>query len=258
LPRGSGDTTPNWGSGDTTPNSGATVPGSCLGFPLRIPGAPYLVVALASRSSRDTVPGSCLGFALRIPGAPYLVRALASRSWSFPAMARLARVVAPRIPHQISRRGNRRQPTFFCGGDDQCYLELMAQLHNPEQVEIWAYCLMPNHVHLIAVPQSADGLRQAIGEAHRRYTRRGNFSSDPLDWRRLGAGKLAPGRFSPEDQAVQHNRDPCLVCVFRIARRHEPPTAWRLIQNPDVNRSLTPTSPRRLGRGLDRNRAGCG
>ena len=39
-------------------------------------------------------------------------------------------------------------------------------------VEIWSYCLMPNHVHLVAVPRSEDGLRRAIGEAHRRYTRR--------------------------------------------------------------------------------------
>jgi putative transposase len=36
-------------------------------------------------------------------------------------------------------------------------------------VEIWAYCLMPNHSHLIAVPESPDGLRRAIGDAHRRY-----------------------------------------------------------------------------------------
>ena len=36
-------------------------------------------------------------------------------------------------------------------------------------VELWAYCLMPNHVHLVAVPESADGLRRAIGEVHRRY-----------------------------------------------------------------------------------------
>jgi len=51
----------------------------------------------------------------------------------------------------------------------------MAQFCRAEQIEICAYCLLTNHVHLIAVPQSADGLRQAIGEAYRRYTRRVNF-----------------------------------------------------------------------------------
>jgi len=64
----------------------------------------------------------------------------------------------------------------------------MAQLCRPEQVEICAYCLMPNHVRLIAVPQSADGLRQAIGEAHRRCTRRVNFRAG---WR----GHLWQGHF---------------------------------------------------------------
>ena len=55
--------------------------------------------------------------------------------------------------------------------------------------EIWAYCLMPNHVHLIAVPHSADGLRRAIGEVHRRYTRAVNFREG---WR----GHLWQGRFA--------------------------------------------------------------
>ena len=56
-------------------------------------------------------------------------------------------------------------------------------------VEVWAYCLMRNHIHLIAVPESEDGLRLAIGEAHRRYTRRINFREG---WR----GHLWHGRFA--------------------------------------------------------------
>ena len=104
-------------------------------------------------------------------------------------MPRLARVVVPGLPHHITQRGNRRQPTFFCDEDYQCYLDLMAQSCSVHQVEIWAYCLMPNHVHLIAVPQSVDGLRRAIGEAHRRYTRMVNFRER---WR----GHLWQGRFA--------------------------------------------------------------
>ena len=90
-------------------------------------------------------------------------------------MPRLARVVVPGLPHHITQRGNRRQQTFFCDEDYRSYLELMGQWCGAHQVEIWAYCLMLNHVHLIAVPQSADGLRRAVGEAHRRYTRSVNF-----------------------------------------------------------------------------------
>src|ERR1017187_289233 len=81
-------------------------------------------------------------------------------------MARLARVVAPGLPHHITQRANRGQRSFFCDEDYQSYLELMAQWCGAHKVEIWAYCLMPNRVHLIAVPQSADGLRRAIGEVH--------------------------------------------------------------------------------------------
>jgi REP element-mobilizing transposase RayT len=67
-------------------------------------------------------------------------------------MARLARLVIPGLPHHVTQRGNRRQPTFFNDGDYAAYLELMAEWCREEGVEIWSYCLMPNHVHLIAVP----------------------------------------------------------------------------------------------------------
>ncbi len=104
-------------------------------------------------------------------------------------MARMARVVAPGHPHHVTQRGNRRQQTFFKDEDYQAYLELMSQWCDIHGVQIWAYCLMPNHVHLIAVPQSKDALNLAIGEAHRRYTRRVNFREG---WR----GHLWQGRFS--------------------------------------------------------------
>ena len=104
-------------------------------------------------------------------------------------MARLARLVIPGLPHHITQRGNRRQQTFFDDSDYAAYLELMADWCREHGVEIWGYCLMPNHVHLIAVPKTEDGLRRAIGEAHRRYTRRINFREK---WR----GYLWQGRFA--------------------------------------------------------------
>jgi putative transposase len=90
-------------------------------------------------------------------------------------MARIARIVVPGIPHHITQRGNRCQETFFNTGDYREYISLMAEACNLHGVEIWAYCLMSNHVHLIAVPEKTESLRQAIGEAHRRYTRSINF-----------------------------------------------------------------------------------
>ena len=74
-------------------------------------------------------------------------------------MTRLARLVVQGVPHHITQRGNRRQQTFFNDGDYTAYLELMAERCCQRGVEIWSDCRMPNHVHLIAVPSSQDGLR---------------------------------------------------------------------------------------------------
>jgi len=73
-------------------------------------------------------------------------------------MPRIARVVAPGLPHHVTQRGNRRQQTFFCKSDYKLYMHLMAEWCAKYNVEIWAYCLMPNHTHLIAVPKDATGL----------------------------------------------------------------------------------------------------
>ena len=73
-------------------------------------------------------------------------------------MARMARVVVPGYPHHITQRGNRRLPTFFSDEDYGAYLDLMAAHCRAQGVSIRAWCLMPNHVHLIAVPKTGEGL----------------------------------------------------------------------------------------------------
>ena len=90
-------------------------------------------------------------------------------------MARMARVVVPDYPHHVTQRGNRRQKTFFCDDDHQYYIELIADYSKQSETDVWAYCLMPNHVHIVMVPKEEDGLRATLGEAHRRYTRYINF-----------------------------------------------------------------------------------
>jgi len=85
-------------------------------------------------------------------------------------MSRLARIVVPGLPHHVTQRGNRRQRVFFEDGDFALYRDILAERRRRAGVAVWAYCLMPNHVHLILVPQSADGLARAIGETHRQYT----------------------------------------------------------------------------------------
>ena len=85
-------------------------------------------------------------------------------------MARLSRVVIPGIPHHITQRGNGRARTFFEQGDFALYLDLLAEAAERARAEIWSYCLMPNHVHIVLTPSDTDGLRRTFGELHRRYT----------------------------------------------------------------------------------------
>ena len=86
-------------------------------------------------------------------------------------MARLARIVVPGLAHHVTQRGNRGLETFFGKADYALYKALVAEQCRAAETAVWAYCLMPNHVHLILVPGDADGLRRSLGEAHRRYTR---------------------------------------------------------------------------------------
>ena len=89
-------------------------------------------------------------------------------------MPRIARIIAEGYPHHVTQRGNRRLETFFCDEDYEAYLQLMSEWLTKRDVSVWAYCLMPNHVHLIAVPDTEEGLARSVGEAHRRYTRSGS------------------------------------------------------------------------------------
>jgi len=69
----------------------------------------------------------------------------------------MARLAVPGCPHHITQRGNRRQEMFFGNNDYRTHIELMAEWCGKCSVEIWAYCLMPSHVHLIAVASDTRG-----------------------------------------------------------------------------------------------------
>jgi putative transposase len=68
-----------------------------------------------------------------------------------------------------TQRGNGRTRTFFNDQDFALYRDLLAGHCHLADVEVWAWCLMPNHVHLILVPSDTDGLRRALAATHRRY-----------------------------------------------------------------------------------------
>ena len=109
-------------------------------------------------------------------------------------MPRLARTVCARVPHHITQRGNRREKVFFTDDDRHAYLGWLKEYAEKHEVDILAYCLMPNHIHLVAVPATEDNLQQALKPLHMRYAQRinrargwkghvwqGRFFSSPLD-----------------------------------------------------------------------------
>ena len=103
-------------------------------------------------------------------------------------MPRLARTVCARVPHHITQRGNRREKVFFTDDDRHAYLNWLREYAEKHRVDVLAYCLMTNHIHLVAVPETEDGLHQALKPLHMRYAQRINRARG---WK----GHLWQGRF---------------------------------------------------------------
>ncbi|UCD00360.1 MAG: transposase, partial [Phycisphaerales bacterium] len=84
-------------------------------------------------------------------------------------MPRLARTVAVGFAHHITQRGNNRYDVFFVDDDRRVYLELLKEQADKYGLDLVGYCLMSNHVHLIAIPHAEDALAKAVGRTHFRY-----------------------------------------------------------------------------------------
>ena len=89
-------------------------------------------------------------------------------------MPRHARALFPGVPHHVTQRGNHRATVFFEQSDGVAYLRLLRKQSDRHSIEIVAYCLMPNHVHLVLVPMDASGLHQALRAVHGQFARRIN------------------------------------------------------------------------------------
>ena len=134
-------------------------------------------------------------------------------------MARISRLVIPGLPHHVTQRGNRRAQTFFEDGDYALYKDLLSEAARNAGAEIWAYCLMPDHVHIIIVPEDEDGLRRTFADAHRRYT-------GYINARMRVTGHLWQGRFGSvvmDDEHLGHavryvSRNPVRAKLVRRAR----------------------------------------
>jgi putative transposase len=84
-------------------------------------------------------------------------------------MPRFARAIAVGSPHHVTQRGTDRECVFFTRADREVYLDLLRTCARDARLRILAYCLMPNHIHLVAVPDEPDSLATALRRAHGRY-----------------------------------------------------------------------------------------
>lgn len=103
------------------------------------------------------------------------------------------------IPHHVTQRGNRRERTFFEEGDYALYLDLLSEGAARAGVEIWLYCLMRSHVHIIAVPRDGDCLGRAFRHIHRRCT---GYVNAPM----RVTGHLWQGRWGYSKQSERAQR----------------------------------------------------
>ena len=104
-------------------------------------------------------------------------------------MARLPRLTVPGYPHHIIQRGNNRQAIFASVVD---YEMLLALLHENAQkfgVVVHSYVLMTNHFHLLATPETDEGLPLMMQAVGRRYVR--NFNDTLGRSGRCGKGDTA-------------------------------------------------------------------
>jgi putative transposase len=93
-------------------------------------------------------------------------------------MARIPRLVLPGIPHHITQRGNNRRQVFFNDADHRLYLRLLRENADKFKLQIWGYCLMPNHIHLIAAPEFPDSLSRTLGRTHATFAQIANIRAE--------------------------------------------------------------------------------
>jgi len=166
----------------------------------------------------------------------------------------VARVVIADVAHHVTQRGNGRQ--FILAGDAErwVYLDLLRQALREQPLSVLGYCLMSNHVHVVAIPQRAEVLAETFQHVHGRYAAywnvahstsghvwQGRFYSCPMDpghlWTALRYAELNPVRAGivaeaaawPWSSAAAHcgtaDPDPCLD--MSAWRRQWSEASWR-------------------------------
>ena len=84
-------------------------------------------------------------------------------------MPRIARLLAINYPHHITQRGNNKETVFFDEEDRKSYLKILKKYSDQWNFDVWAYCLMPNHIHILAVPRKEESFAKGIGATNLVY-----------------------------------------------------------------------------------------
>ena len=140
-------------------------------------------------------------------------------------MPRIARVVFAAIPDHVTQGDQRRQQAFFTFGDYLVYPQLMVPWCTERSMDAYAYCLMPNRVHLIVVAEDEEGLGRAIRETHRRHTAHVNFrESCPAH---LWQGRFVSSPIGDPTRLLRPGRKP----RGRVTCGEHPPSEYGFLMN---------------------------
>lgn len=133
-------------------------------------------------------------------------------------MPRIARMVAEGLPHHITQRGNYQQNTFLDDKDKERYLNWLEEYSKKSSLSILAYCLMPNHVHIIGIPAARESLAKTFHQTHTKYSQ---YFNKKLNTK----GHLWQGRFYSCVLDEQH-----LIAALKYVERN--PVRAGLIKEP--------------------------
>jgi putative transposase len=135
-------------------------------------------------------------------------------------MPRRRRLEIPGAPHHIVQRGVDKQPTFFDRSSYVSYLHWLREYSQAHRVQVHAWCLMTNHVHLLLTPSEGGGLSRLMQNLNRAYVQK-------LNYRCQRVGHLWSGRFKA---AVISDRAYFFHCMRYIEFN---PVRARMVAHPD-------------------------
>lgn len=168
------------------------------------------------------------------------------------SMPRVARIVIPDLPHHVTQRGNNRQDVFFTDDDYRVYLGILRRQSARYGLEVMGFCLMPNHIHLVAVPATHESLAKAVGRSHWLY-------AQYINKRHGRSGHLWQNRFFSCPLGERHayaalayvDRNPVRARLERRAWAYPWSSAAAHIGRGDTSGLLDPRVCRRLADAMD-------